>query len=63
MIHLGLHLHSIVDDTCINTVDESKKLIKEEVNKTPIAQIFAISLNANKSFLAKHLFNDSSDHN
>ncbi len=63
MIHLGLHLHSIIDDRCRKIVDESKKLIEEEVNRTPIAKIFAISLSANKSSLVKHLFNDSDDNN
>ncbi len=42
-------------------VDESKKLIKEEVNLTPDAKICTIFLSTNKSFLAKHLFNDSGD--
>jgi hypothetical protein len=36
-------------------------LIKEEVNQTPDAKVSPISLNINKSFLAKHLFNDSGD--
>jgi hypothetical protein len=42
-------------------VDESKKLKEEEVNQTHDVKIFAISLSTNKSFLAKHLFNDSCD--
>jgi hypothetical protein len=42
-------------------MDESKKLIEEEVNWTPNAKIFTISLSACKSFLAKHMFNDSDD--
>ncbi len=63
MIHLGLHFHSIVDYGCKKVVDESKKLIEEEVNRTPIAKIFAISLSASKSFLAKHLFNVNGDNN
>ncbi len=42
-------------------VDESKKLIKEEVNLTPDAKICTIGLSINKSLLAKHLFDDSSD--
>ncbi len=36
-------------------------MIKEEVNKTPDAKVSPISLNTNKSFLVKHLFNDSGD--
>jgi hypothetical protein len=42
-------------------MDESKKLIEEEVNRTSNAKISAIPLNANKSLLAKHLFNDNDD--
>jgi hypothetical protein len=42
-------------------VDESKKLIEEEVNRTFDAKTYAISLIANKSFFAKHLVNDNND--
>ncbi len=42
-------------------MDESKKLIKEEVNWMFYAKTYAIFLKANKSFLAKHLFNDNGD--
>jgi hypothetical protein len=61
MIHLNVYLHLVAYGRCREDVDESKKLIEEEVNQTPKAKIFAISLKANKSFLAKHLFNDNSD--
>ncbi len=43
------------------TMDESKKLIEEEVNWTPNAKISTISMSATKSFLAKHTFNDNND--
>ncbi len=42
-------------------MDESKKLIKEEVNQTLDAKISTIFLSANKSFLVKHLFINSGD--
>jgi hypothetical protein len=45
----------------VEIVDDSKKLIKEEVNWTPNTKIIAISLSTNESFLAKQLFNDNND--
>ncbi len=43
---------------------ESKKLIKEEFNQNLLdAKTSTNFLSANKSFLAKHLFNDSGDDN
>ncbi len=51
----------LANGKCKKTLDESKKLIEEEVNRTLNAKIFAIPLNASKSFLAKHLFNDNND--
>jgi hypothetical protein len=63
MIHLGVHLRPIVDGRCREAMDESKKLIEEEVNQILDAKIFAISLSANKSFLTKKLFKDNSDDN
>jgi len=50
-----------VDGKCKEFVDETKRLIAEEVNPIPNAKIFAISLSASKTFLATHLFNDSGD--
>ncbi len=32
VIHLGVHLHLVVDGRCKEVVDGSKKLIEEEVN-------------------------------
>ncbi len=58
-----MHLHPIVDARCKKTMYEIKKLIKEGVNWTPNAKTSTISLNANKSFLAKYLFNDSDNDN
>jgi hypothetical protein len=42
-------------------MDESKKLIEEDVNWTPNAKISTISMSASKSFLTKHTFNDNND--
>jgi hypothetical protein len=36
-------------------------LIIKEIDYTPNVKIFAISLGANKTFLAMHLFYDTSD--
>jgi hypothetical protein len=36
-------------------------LIVEEINRTPNANIFAISLRGNKTFLATHLLDDNGD--
>lgn len=44
-------------------MEKTKILIKEEVNRTPSAKTCMISLSVNKSFLAKHLFNDNGDDN
>jgi hypothetical protein len=32
MIHLGVHLHHVMDGRCKKAMDENNKLIKEEVN-------------------------------
>lgn len=40
-------------------MEETKMLIKEEVNRTLDVKTFVISLSINKSFLAKHLIIDS----
>jgi hypothetical protein len=32
MIHLNVHLHPVANARCKEVVDESKKLIEEEVN-------------------------------
>jgi hypothetical protein len=60
-IHLGVHNHPIVDGKCRKLVEETKRLIVEEVDRTLDAKIFSISLSANKTFLVSYLFNDSSD--
>jgi len=45
----------------MESLEETKRLIVEEVNRTPDTKMFAISLSANKTFLARHLFNECSD--
>jgi hypothetical protein len=42
-------------------MNETRRLIAEEVNRTPDAKIFVISLSASKNFLATHLFDESGD--
>ncbi len=61
MVHLGLHKHPMVDGKCKEFVDETRRLIIEEVNPTLDAQISMISLSVSKTFLATHLFDDSGD--
>ncbi len=39
----------------------TRRLIIEEVDRTPSAKINAISLSASKSFLARHLLDDCND--
>jgi hypothetical protein len=45
----------------MESLEETKRLIVEEVNRTPDTKMFAISLSANKTFLARHLLNECSD--
>jgi hypothetical protein len=56
-----VHNHLIADGKCEESLEETRRLIIEEVNRTPDVKIFVISLSANKTFLARHLFNDNSD--
>ncbi len=49
----------MVDGKCKEFVDKTRRLIIEEVNHTPNLKISTISLNANKTFLAKHLLDDN----
>ncbi len=43
------------------SIKETKRLIVEEVDRTPNAKIFTISFNANKTILVNYLLNDSND--
>jgi hypothetical protein len=60
-IHLGVHNHFVVDGKCRKFVEETRRLIIEEVDRTRDAKIFSISPSANKTFLASYLFDDSSN--
>jgi hypothetical protein len=42
-------------------MDEIERWIIEDIDRTHDAKIFAISMSANKTFLARHLLNDSGD--
>ncbi len=49
VIHLGVHKHYVVDRKCKEIVDETIRLIVEEVDHTLDAKIFTISLSVNKT--------------
>jgi hypothetical protein len=51
----------MADGKCKEFVDETRSLITEEVDRMPNVKIFMISLSAKKTFLAKHLLDDSGD--
>ncbi len=57
-IHLGAHNHLVVDGKCCELIEETKRLIAEEVDRMLDAKIFSISFNASKT-LASYLFDDS----
>jgi hypothetical protein len=48
-----------VNGKCTEFVDKTTRLIAKEVDHTFDAKIFVISLNVNKTFLAKHLLDDN----
>jgi hypothetical protein len=54
MIHLGVHKHLVVDEKCKEFVNETRRLVIEEVNRTLDANISAILLNISKNFLTMH---------
>jgi hypothetical protein len=58
-IHLGVHKHLVVDGKCRVSMDKIRRLNTKEVDYMLNTKIFAISLSANKTFLAKHLLDDS----
>jgi hypothetical protein len=51
----------MADGKCREYVEETRRLIVEEVNRTFDVKIFIISLGANKTFFAMHLLNDNGD--
>jgi len=59
-IHLhGVHKHLVANGKCKETMDEIKRLIIEDVNRTHDAKIFAIFMNVNKTFLVTILLDDN----
>jgi len=44
MIHLGVHLHLITYGKCKEAMEETKMLIKDEVNQKLYGKIIGISL-------------------
>jgi hypothetical protein len=47
-INLGVHNHPVVDGKCRESLEETKRLIVEEVDHTLDPKVFVISPNANK---------------
>jgi hypothetical protein len=45
----------------VGSVKETRMLIVEEVDHTPYAKIYLISLDASKTFLVNYFLDDSSD--
>ncbi len=43
---------------CREFVDNIRRLIIKDVDHSPNAKIYAISVSGSKTFLARHLFND-----
>ncbi len=60
-IHLGVHKHHVAVGKCKESMRKTKRLIVKEVDCTPDAKIFSITLGVNKIFLTRHLFNDCND--
>jgi hypothetical protein len=46
---------------CRELVEETRRLIAKEVDCTPNAKIFSISLSASKTFLENYLLDDFND--
>jgi hypothetical protein len=60
-IHLGVHNHLVVDGECQEPIEETRRLIAKEVDRSPNAKISLISFNANKSSLVSYLLDDYRD--
>ncbi len=57
-IHLRVHNHPVEDGKCKESLEETRRLIVEEVDCTLNVNMFVIFLSADKTFLARHLLND-----
>ncbi len=51
----------MVDSKCRESMVKTKRLNTKEVGCTPDTKLFVMSLSANKTFLVKHLLDDSGD--
>jgi hypothetical protein len=51
----------VANGKCREYVDETRRLIVEEVKCMPDAKIYAILLGVNKTLLATHLLDDSGE--
>jgi hypothetical protein len=58
-IHLGVHNHLIANGKCNKFLEETRRLIAEEVVCMLDVKMFIISMSVNKT-LAMHFFNDCS---
>ncbi len=61
VIHLGTHEHPIAKSMSKESLEEIKGLVKGQVSCTPNAKISIFTLNASKTFLAHHLFNENGE--
>jgi hypothetical protein len=52
IIHLGVHNHHVADGKCWELVEETRRLIAEEIDRTPNAKIFSISFNVSKTLVS-----------
>jgi hypothetical protein len=60
-IHHGMHVHPIVEGMCREALEEIKVLVEGQIFHTLDTKIFVVALNANKEFLAHHLFNENGE--
>ncbi len=58
MVHLGVHNLPIANGKYRESLEETRRLIVEEVNHMPDAKMSIISLNVSKTFLVKHMLDD-----
>ncbi len=61
VIHLGTHEHLVGEGMCKESLEGIKVLVEGQVFHTLDGKIFVISLNASKTFLAHHLFNENGE--
>jgi len=60
-IHLGIHNHPVVGGKCRELVEETRRLITEEVDHMFDPKISSISFSVSKTFLVSYLLDDSND--